>query len=63
MKQEVAKILSNIEIAKDIWKMELQTGLAKMAKPGQFIEIEVPPFFLRRPISINEIKGDSLVII
>lgn len=63
MKQEVAKILSNIEIAKDIWKMELQTGLAKMAKPGQFIEIEVPPFFLRRPISINEIKDDSLVII
>lgn len=45
MKQEVAKILSNIEIAKDIWKMELQTGLAKMAKPGQFIEIEVPRSF------------------
>lgn len=63
MKQEDAKILSNVEIAKDIWKMELQTSLAKEAKPGQFIEIEVPPFFLRRPISINEIKEDSLVII
>ena len=36
--QEFAKILSNVEIAKDIWKMELKTDLAKIAKPGQFIE-------------------------
>ena len=61
--QEFAQILSNVEIAKDIWKMELKTGLAKVAKPGQFIEITVPGFYLRRPISISEIKEDSLVII
>lgn len=39
--QEFAKILSNVKIAKDIWKMELKTDLAKTAKPGQFIEITV----------------------
>lgn len=61
--QEFAKILSNVEIAKDIWKMELKTGLAKLSKPGQFIEITVPGFYLRRPISISEIKEGSLVII
>ena len=61
--QEFAKILSNVEIAKDIWKMELKTDLAKTAKPGQFIEITVPGFYLRRPISISEIKEDILVII
>ncbi len=61
--QEFAKIISNVEIAKDIWKMELKTGLAKLAKPGQFIEITVPGFYLRRPISISEIKEESLVII
>lgn len=61
--QEDAIIVSNIEIAKDIWKMELKTGLAKLAKPGQFIEITVPGFYLRRPISICEIKEESLVII
>lgn len=60
---ENAKIVSNIEIAKDIWKMELETNLAKEAKPGQFIEITVPGYFLRRPISINEIKENGLVII
>lgn len=61
--QEYAKIVSNQEIAKDIWKMELKTDLAKLAKPGQFIEISVPGFYLRRPISISEIKDDSLIII
>ena len=61
--QEFAKILSNVEIAKDIWKMELKTDLAKIAQPGQFIEITVPGFYLRRPISISEIKEDILVII
>lgn len=61
--QENAIIQSNIEIGKDIWKMELKTGLAKLAKPGQFIEITVPGFYLRRPISISEIQEDGLVII
>lgn len=60
---EDALIISNQEIAKDIWKMELQTEMCKEAKPGQFIEITVPGYFLRRPISINEIKENSLVII
>ncbi|MBQ0064994.1 MAG: dihydroorotate dehydrogenase electron transfer subunit [Firmicutes bacterium] len=63
MRQEIAKILSNEEISKDIYKMEIECGLAQEAKPGQFIEITVPPFFLRRPISISEIKENTIVII
>lgn len=61
--QENAVILSNTEIAKDIWRMEIKTNLAKKARPGQFIEISVPGFYLRRPISICEIKDESLIII
>ena len=61
--QENAVILSNTEIAKDIWRMEIKTNLAKEARPGQFIEISVPGFYLRRPISICEIKDESLIII
>ena len=61
--QENAVILSNTEIAKEIWRMEIKTNLAKKARPGQFIEISVPGFYLRRPISICEIKDESLIII
>lgn len=58
-----AIVLENICIAKDTYQMELKTQLCDVLKPGQFIEIEVPPFYLRRPISICEIKDDSVIII
>ena len=60
---DLAKILSNTEIAKDVYKMELETKLAPTCKPGQFIEITVPGYFLRRPISISEIFKDHIVIV
>lgn len=57
-----AKILSNECIGQDTYRMELACD-SSQAKPGQFIQVEVPGFFLRRPISICEIKEHSLVII
>ena len=60
---EKAKVLSNELIASDVYRMELETSLASSAKAGQFIEIEVPNCFLRRPISIAAIEENKLVII
>jgi dihydroorotate dehydrogenase electron transfer subunit len=37
--------------------------IAKTAKPGQFVNVLVPGFFLRRPISICEANGDSLRLV
>jgi dihydroorotate dehydrogenase electron transfer subunit len=37
--------------------------IAKAAKPGQFVNIAVPGFFLRRPISICEIKDNTLRLV
>lgn len=63
MIQEQAKILLNQKIAQDVYKMEFQSSLSPACQPGQFIEIAVPGFFLRRPISICEIKDKTLTII
>lgn len=60
---ERCKVLSNEMIAKDIYQMEIRTSLAKNAKAGQFIEIEVEGFYLRRPISIHKIGEDTITII
>ncbi len=59
---EDAKIRSNVCIGLDTYRMELVCD-SSQASPGQFIQVEVPDFFLRRPISICEIKEDGLVII
>lgn len=63
MIQEQAKILLNQKIAQDVYKMEFESSLSPACQPGQFIEIAVPGFFLRRPISICEIKEETLTII
>ena len=60
---EKAKIISNQELAKDIYAMRIKTEIALKAKAGQFVEAEVPNFFLRRPISIASIDNDEITLI
>lgn len=63
MIQEQAKILSNQKIADQVYKMEIETTLSSQSAPGQFVEIQVPGYYLRRPISICEIQEGILTII
>jgi len=62
MKQSKWHIESNACIAEKVWKMVLRgdtTGIV----PGQFVEIAVPGYYLRRPISVSDVEGDRLTII
>lgn len=65
MKKETAKILSQNKIADGIYSMWIETSAAKEAKPGQFIDVYVndDSKLLPRPISICEVKDDSLRIV
>ena len=65
MKKETAKILSQNKIADEIYSMWIETSAAKEAKPGQFIDVYVndDSKLLPRPISICEVKDDSLRIV
>lgn len=56
-------IRSNSKIAQDTYQMEFTWTPQQGGSPGQFVQIRVPGFYLRRPISICENKEDSLVII
>ncbi|MGI6511436.1 MAG: dihydroorotate dehydrogenase electron transfer subunit [Catenisphaera adipataccumulans] len=58
---EDAVILTNVRIAPDIYRMELKCTMK--AEPGQFVQVQVPGTYLRRPISICEVTGSSLVLI
>ena len=63
MKTEQAVILENVYIAKDTWKMTLQTSIAGEASCGQFVQVQVPGFYLRRPISICRIPADDRIVL
>ena len=57
------KILENIKIAKDVFKMIIQGDTSCITKPGQFINIEIEGLYLRRPISICEYDDKTITII
>lgn len=57
------KILKNDNIAKDIYIMILEGDTTYITKPGQFINIEIEGFYLRRPISVCDYDEKTITII
>ena len=63
MKQSIFEIKSNREIAKDTFEMVLAGDTSDVTAPGQFVNIKLEGFFLRRPISVCDWNEESLTII
>ncbi len=62
MKQTIFRILSNEKIAKDVYEMQLQ-GDCEDIRCGQFVNLKLQGFYLRRPISVCEVEGDILTLV
>ena len=45
-------IESNIKVGKDIFLMRLTGDTSEIKSPGEFIDIRLPQYYLRRPISV-----------
>ena len=63
MKQGIFEIKENIKIAKDVYKMILSGDTSDITKPGQFINIKLDGFYLRRPISVCDYDDKTVTII
>ena len=63
MKQGIFVITENMPLTHNIMRMRLSGDTSACAKPGQFINIKIEGLFLRRPISVCEVKGDEITII
>ena len=62
MKQEIFKILTNQQLAKDVYRLTL-TGDTCGIRPGQFVNIKLDGLYLRRPISVCDCVGCVLTLI
>ena len=62
MKDLIFKISTNKEIAKNTYEMVL-VGDCTDIKCGQFVNIKIDGFYLRRPISVCCVEGDMLTLI
>lgn len=62
MQQSIFEIASNRALNENVYEMNLR-GDASNCKPGQFVQLRLDGFYLRRPISVCHADGQSLRII
>jgi dihydroorotate dehydrogenase electron transfer subunit len=62
-KRNKYKIIENKKIAFNVYKMILEGDTSYITKPGQFINIEIDGFYLRRPISVCDWDEKTITII
>ena len=63
MKQVTYTIASNRLLAADVYEMQLSGDGSPITAPGQFIDLKLDGFFLRRPISVCDWSADTVTII
>ena len=63
MKQSLFEVVSNRSIAKNTYEMVLKGDTSQVTASGQFINIKLDGFFLRRPISVCDCVNDRITII
>ena len=60
MKNVFLKITKNEQLSKDIYLMRLEGDLSSIKNPGEFVEIKLDNYYLRRPISVNDFSSTHL---
>ncbi|MBR3018859.1 MAG: dihydroorotate dehydrogenase electron transfer subunit [Clostridia bacterium] len=57
------QIIENAPIAPNVFLLDLAGDTSMLARPGQFCQIQLPGFFLRRPISICDWDENGMTLI
>ena len=60
MKNVFLKITQNVQVGKDIYLMRLEGDLSDIKNPGEFVEIKLKDYYLRRPISVHDYSENHL---
>lgn len=63
MYQGIYEIISNKQLTESIFEMVLKGDTSSITAPGQFINIKLDGFYLRRPISICDYDDNTITII
>ena len=63
MKQSLFEVLENTPLTDNVYKMVLRGDVSAITAPGQFVNILLDGLYLRRPISVCDVSGDTLTMI
>ena len=63
MKKEIFTVEKNIPLSKDIFSLSLAGDTSAITVPGQFVNIKIDGFFLRRPLSVCDAEKNRLTVV
>ena len=63
VRQEIFTVADNCKIADGIYKMTLLGDTSAFSAPGQFVNVKLDGFYLRRPISVCHYNSNTLTLI
>ena len=63
MNQQILTVRSNRALTDAVYEMKLGGDMSAFSAPGQFVNIRLEGFYLRRPISVCDLRGDELTIL
>ena len=62
MQKRLFRIEQNEAVARDTFRLVLRTDVPVAIRSGQFVDIALPGFYLRRPISVSDVLPDGVVL-
>ena len=63
MKQSIFQIIENTPLTDSVYRMRLAGDTSPITAPGQFVNIQLDGFYLRRPISVCDCEDGTLTLI
>ena len=57
------RLVENTQLTASVWRMKLEGDTSAIKAPGQFVQLTVPGFYLRRPISICNWDEESITLV
>ena len=63
MNKCVFTINENVKLTESVYELSLQGDTGDITAPGQFVNIELEGFYLRRPLSVCDWDNDTLTVV
>ena len=63
MKDSIFELVGSKKIAKNTYEWVLEGDTSDITAPGQFVNIKLDGFYLRRPISVADVEGNKLTLV